>query len=203
MKRIVSVFLLICMLLLCVSCTNGNGSANTNNNNGNVTNSGNNSTNNNGNVTNSGNNSTPTPEPTAYEKLNDSEKLIFDALMIKINSYYSPSDVRVLQAGAYFGTDNPNVSHILDYDNHSCYLQIQSTTQAGTTINKWIDLTLERYAPYPEIEPDTIKQKGDFYEYKTFLDENGFPLFYQQLEIVNVGNINRALKEHWENMGIE
>lgn len=131
-------------------------------------------------------------EPTKYEQLNNNEKLIYDALMININTFYSPSSVRILEITALGYDINGN-----NIKGTSCHLKIQATTQTGQTNNKWIRLTLSDY----EDEYGSYK-KGDFDESSFIVD--GIPLASVKVpeEIASAGKINKALIEYWQEMGL-
>ena len=141
-------------------------------------------------------------EPTQYEQLNNNEKLIYDSLIININSFHSPSSLRILEIGTYavvndeFITDEI-VSRDLDDQDH-CYLKVQATTKTGKINNKWIKLYLKDY----NSESQSYK-KGYFFEPSLYAGLD-LPIFSTKLseESASAANINKALIEHWEEMGL-
>ena len=125
----------------------------------------------------------------AYELLNENEKIIFDALIVNINNFHSPVDVKVLEIRSLgfesFTSIKPDISW------QDCFLRIMSKNGMGATTTEWYRLTLEDYE-------DT--KKGDISEVS--LMDGNVPMFSYQFDYAMPANINKALTEHWEELGL-
>ena len=122
-------------------------------------------------------NSNETSLLSAYDQLSEDEKLVFDALTIALKNFYNPSKVRLLEAGA-MGED-------------SITIKVQGTNMAGGTIT-------ESYILYFKNHQDgynyySKRYKGDVYK----ID------FSYSHDDVSCSKINKALKEYWEEQGID
>lgn len=112
--------------------------------------------------------------------LNNKECEIYEALLIGIKDFYNPQAVRVLEIR--------NIN-----DRGLCYLTITGQNRLGGTLQKFYRLVLN--------DSGYIK-KGELSEYS----DSDYQNIEQNFDIdkyVSVGNINRALKKHWEDLGID
>ena len=85
-------------------------------------------------VPNTGNSTTGQQQETpasAYDKLSNLEKQFFDAFIETVNSFYNPSEVKIMQIG--------DIS-VMDDGNISAFIKIQGTNKLGGTITDWYHL---------------------------------------------------------------
>lgn len=131
----------------------------------------------------SGENTTEEIELSEYDKLTDFEKGIFDAFIINVNDFYNPSEVRFLGFSWY--DDSIKVIRI----------KIQGTNKLGVTLTKWYQLQVYDYT--------LSSSEGEiFYYYKGDMTEMGDWWTIDTDSEVNVGRLNRALTEYWEDLGL-
>lgn len=116
-----------------------------------------------------------TGSKSAIDSLNSDEKLIFDALLIALQDFYNPSQTRVLNVQDPFS------------DGSACKIQLQSTNQFGGTTSEYYHLILSNTA-------FSSLKKGSLVD--------GLNSAMISPEKVSVTNLNKALSEHWENLGV-
>lgn len=111
------------------------------------------------------------------ESLNEQEKLIYEALMIGIKDFYNPQAVRVLE--------------IKKSGDDKCDITITGSNKLGGTIQKYYSLRLV---------DNGINKKGEMTDWTDFKELLKYGKKYDN---VDVGNINRAIKQYWEDLGID
>lgn len=120
-------------------------------------------------------------ELSEYDKLSTLEKAVFDAFIMNVNDFYNPSEVRFLGFTEYYETSK------------SIYLNIQGTNKLGGTITKTY---------YLQVYDNTLSDgKNNYYYYKGDIYEF-FDRSIDSDSEVKVGNLNRALIEYWEDLGL-
>ena len=168
-------------------------------------------------------------EDTAYSKLNDLEKEIYDCFMIMVSNFHNPKDARIYEMYDYKNneenrkklTENPSTSdiNIQRAAADSIKIKVQSTNGLGAQETGIYQLFLSTWcnpvdgAKCKEFIDNTqalgLKmgsalladnksrncKRGDYVE----LDSE--PTFKTSPD-ADIGNINRAIKEHWENLGL-
>ena len=115
MKRIISAFVLL-IILVCSLASCNNSSNNTSNNNTNA--------------------QLPI---SAYENLNVIEKRLFDELIDSVNIFYNPSDVRIVSIAdaTLYASNSPVIQYTGEY---TFILKLKSTNQLGGAITRWYKL---------------------------------------------------------------
>ena len=130
----------------------------------------------------SGENTTEEIELSEYDKLTDLEKGIFDAFIMNVNDFYNPSEVRFLGFDSYFDSTK------------SIRIKIQGTNKLGGTLTKWYQL---------QVYDNTLSSGGQIYYYdKGDMTETGDWWIIDTDSEVNVGRLNKALTEYWEDLGL-
>lgn len=133
-----------------------------------------------------------TPPPSAYDQLNDEEKLLYEALIIWTTKF-EHHDTRVLAVGN-MTLESKKVAIQLQYSENE-YLGQTGNIIGQKTVNKpyWMGLS--------ETSSEIIEQKGVSSGYSNVID-----VIHDKNGNVDCGNINRALKEYWdtyyEDMGL-
>jgi len=144
----------------------------------------------------------PEPEPTAYEKLNANEKIIFDALMINFDKFVAPSTIRITKIikGADNGAwDNcgDKIPTVGTLNNNSVgisiTLKLTGENGNGQKINDYFSLQL--YDGTGE-----RNKRGNIVE----ISDYTLSIFLEQDEFTyaNPGKINKAIIEYCEEMGL-
>ncbi|MDD4070714.1 MAG: hypothetical protein PHF05_09765 [Candidatus Izemoplasmatales bacterium] len=121
-------------------------------------------------------------EVSEYDKLSTLEKGIFDAFIMNVNDFYNPSEVRFLGFTTYFDSTK------------SIYVKIQGTNRLGGTLTKWYSL---------QVYDNTLSDGDQIYYYdKGDMTETGDWWTIDTDSEVNVGRLNKALTEYWEDLGL-
>ncbi len=125
-------------------------------------------------------------ELSAIEKLNEDEKVIYNALLVASEQFYNPSGLRILELS------KPFENGIGVYNSHF-YVKIQGVNKAGGTITDVFIITTEN---------DEMFGAGDVRDREVSIYPKLTEIPKELWEEEHVGNINRALKEHWEILGL-
>lgn len=127
---------------------------------------------------------------TPIDELIEEEKVIFDSLLVNINDFFNPSEVRILEIGNY--SENQPTELCPDGEK-DCYIKINGTNRAGGTIIQVFKLVLMNYRVV--YDGKTIYyEKGDLTEETSEINS--------KYNAVDIGRINKALKYYWnEKMG--
>jgi hypothetical protein len=115
----------------------------------------------------------------AYNKLDDFEQDVFNSLLININDFYNPSEIRVIGASEYEDEDG------------YVFIEIQGTNRIGGTINRWYLLQIE--SGYVGA---TYMNRGDI------IDVDDWSLDITVDGGFDCGGINSALNKYWEDLNI-
>ena len=198
MKKFIAFLIVVCFVFSFSSCV-----ANTSNSQNNTTNNSQNNT------TNNSQNSPTIPEknPTAYEQLNQNEKIIFDALIINFDWFYVPSSVKItkIYEGLGFEWDNcgETIPTKATYDlsirtGISITLKLNLENESGNNAQTYISLNLTDGTLANEISG---YKKGHLEVIEK--DSQRFPIFASEPEFLyaNPGKINKALAEYCNEMG--
>lgn len=133
-----------------------------------------------------GGNNTPTVEvESAYDKLTEDEKLVFNALKMNLSSFYEQSSVRIVAAGK-LGT---NTGHI--------DLKIQGKNKLGGTVTKIYTLCYKTTTWTSDSGKTYTSYVGEMYEPSELVQS-----FFKEKDDVSIKRLNAALKEYFEDMGL-
>lgn len=161
-------------------------------------------------------------EESAIAKLSDIEKQIYDALLVMLNDFYNPASVRVMELTdyedrseyreKYAGKISDDIWATLARPD-TVVIRLSGENRLGGTLNNYYMLCLSTWTtPCHESNKTYIKAAqlmgkstlpyvgniGDYDE----LDTSEIHLYTKwPLPDSAVGNINRALKEHWDILG--
>lgn len=143
------------------------------------------------------------------DKLSRSEKVIYDSLMEGIDDFYCPQEVRVLECSGILLQDDDQNPYFIDKDIAHCYINISAPTKAGATSNEVFCLVTDENgsSKYP---------RGSMWTYEDVYDSANSYGFDAEIvgfsksdyhvtpdDEIDVGKINNALKEHWEELGLD
>ncbi len=164
--------------------------------------------------------STTTVETTAIEALTEEEQLLFDAL-IKMTTadFYEPSKIRVLEIGDYSDNSKYAKDDIL-YGPSTVVVRLQGENRVGGTLNHYYKVCIIG-AEVSETMKDYVENLKEYAQLQKILNGKdmsfdllnyeGDPGDYEQQDddfklsstssAFDVGDINRALKEYWKDMG--
>lgn len=143
---------------------------------------------------------------TAIESLSSEEKQIFDALVIAADNFYTPQSIKVLSVKNIFGSVLSDGTVYEDMYGPRCSIEISAENKAGgSTKKKYILWTSEMGDSKNEtvliFAPQVYHKNGTIAEY---YDDKCRP--YQgkerDFENVNIGNLNRALTQYWQDLGL-
>ena len=140
----------------------------------------------------------------AIDSLSAEEKEIFDALIIASDAFYNPQTIKVMSVENHFGTRISDGTLHKDYYGPRCAIEISAENKVGGSFKKTYFLWTDDYWLSDELEnvasnTDFLKaKKGAITEYDTKYRGND-PRPYDD---VNIGNLNRALTQHWEDLGL-
>ncbi|MBE6559886.1 MAG: hypothetical protein E7662_02070 [Ruminococcaceae bacterium] len=159
-------------------------------------------------------------ETTAIEALNEEEQLLFDAL-IKMTTadFYEPSKIRVLEIGDYSDNSKYAKDDIL-YGPSTVVVRLQGENRVGGTLNHYYKVCIIG-AEVSETMKDYVENLKEYAQLQKILNGKdmsfdllnyeGDPGDYEQQDddfklsstssAFDVGDINRALKEYWKDMG--
>lgn len=160
-------------------------------------------------------------ETTAIEALSEDDKLLFDALIkMTVDHFYEPSKIRILEIGDHSdGTIYKKDD--LNYGPCTVVVRLQGENVIGGTVNHYYKVCIigAEVGDANKERVDTLKYLYGNDAYAELLDYEGSPGDYAQLDddyeflhikynisntaslFFNIGNINRALKEYWEDLG--
>ena len=161
--------------------------------------------------------SVTTTPPTAREQLTSHESDVFEALIKMITAdFFEPSAVRILELGEYttstFVFDDDTK---VDYDvPHTVVVRLQGENRVGGTLNHYYrvcvvagegtsDTAKEQIRYYEEYgwgSEYILKYKADVGDYVNLGDTYELQESYRGVEY-DIGRINKALAEYWEDMG--
>jgi len=185
MKKIFAILLLLSITVSLVACGNSN---DTDMQNDSITNDQN-------------DNATEQPEPTAYEKLNYNEKLIFDTLIININNMNNPVSIKVLEVASHSRNEIDNLDDTTS-SLKTYFIRLMGQNASGGTITKWCEIA---YADYTtkDLYGNSIRHKtGEIEAVDSFYSDTKYPMFSSNFYNADVSKINAALQEHWKKMGL-
>ena len=151
----------------------------------------------------------PTPVPTAKDKLNAEELMIFNTFIAVTKDYSDPSKARIIEVGNY----EPR-SITVGQGPDTVIIRIQGENVAGGTGNKYYILVLnggeitgegaeERiafWAARPRAKDMMLQLKAKTGEYAE-TEDGDLIKNWRDYDKVDVGNLNRAIQEYWENKG--
>ena len=156
-------------------------------------------------------------EKTAIEQLNEKEKLLFDALCkITKSDFFEPSAIRVLEIGDYRERTRWGKDSVL-YGPDTIVVRLQGENRVGGTLNHYYLVCIKDGES--QTSQDLVKSlkqlealRGGYME--SILQYSGTVGDYTELSDSykleedlsnsaswNIGKINKALAEYWENLG--
>lgn len=202
MKKLISTLLFMSFILIFVSCT-GNDNYKENTYKPNTENE----------ITNDSKeenlNTPPAPEkePSAYEQLNENEKIIFDTLLINFDWFYVPSSVKITKIHKGLAEEWNNCGETIpteatdDFSMRngiSITLKLNLENESGNNAQTYISLKLTDGTLANEI-PSCKKGHLEVLE----KGSQRLPIFIDQPEFLyaNPGKINKALTEYCNEMG--
>lgn len=153
---------------------------------------------------------------TAKEQLTEKELALFDALVKMVTSdFYEPSAIRVLEVGDLDErtkwADDADLKDML-YGPDSVVVRLQGENRVGGTLNNYYRVCITAAENMSESAQSSIKNNtylgfmdavlrhkgevGDYVELENYegIEEDASDMF-------DIGRINKALKEYWEDMG--
>ncbi len=158
-------------------------------------------------------NEEPPKEETNIEKLTSNEKGLFDAIIkMTKDTFYEPSAVRLLEVGDY---KQNGQAGSLNLGNSVVVIKLQGENRVGGTLNHYYCVVIKEnewsigevdakdYANSLRITGDAklaleIDGKvGDYVE----LDDR-YSIEEDASDTFDIGRVNKALKEYWEDMGL-
>ena len=189
MKRLLSILIVVCLSIVLVSCGNSGYNSNTPSTNTPQTNTPSQPV-------------TPEAELTAYEQLNENEKIIFDAFMIKFDQFYAPTTIRITKiltgyAGSEWdscGDTIPKVaqSTVSKGFGISVTLKLTGETKEGSKFNSLYALVL-----YDGNHGTPETRRGHIYK----VSEAGYGE-EPEFKYASPAKLNKALIEYCEEMGL-
>ena len=190
MKRLLTILIVVCLLISFVSCGNSGNGTDTPSTNTPETN-------------NPTQPATPEPEPTAYEQLNENEKIIFDALMINFDQFLAPSTIRITKI--FTGTAEEwdtcgdtiprEATGTLSRFGIAVTLKISGENASGGKINAYYILQLvDGDEDIEYFERGRLTKISD----KTL----SFYLEEPEFEYASTAKLNKALIEYCDEMGL-
>ncbi len=164
----------------------------------------------------------PEPEPKARDLLNTEELALFTAITkISTATFYEPSKVRVLEIVDYDQRTTRDKDSIF-YGPDTVIVRLQGENRVGGTLNHYYRIVIvgaentseegqESIAVYERAYSlgvgfrdslmDYKGEIGDFIEYDDEYVERYSQYWRMYGATFDIGNINRALAEYWEEMG--
>lgn len=146
-------------------------------------------------------NTTEQPELTAYEKLNYNEKLVFDTLIININSMNNPVSVKVLEVASRSNKELDNLDDSTS-SRKTYFIRLMGQNASGGTITKWYEIAYADYTTESSYGDDIKHKKGEVKAVDSFYVDTDYPLFSVNFYNADISKINAALQEYWEKMGL-
>ena len=145
-------------------------------------------------------------EESAIDKLEEKEKRIYDALLIMLNNFYDPSSVRVMELRDYTDRSKYRES-TLERDKmlagpDTVIVRLSGANRLGGTLNNYYLLCLSDFTtPYFSSLRTSLTSAGLIGDYAELAPSDSQITRGWKFSDSSVGNINRALKEHWEILG--
>ncbi len=153
-----------------------------------------------------------TPQ-SAIEQLTENERNLFDALVkMATDDFYNPPSVRVLEIGdlnekVKWGEEYPGL-----YGPDTVVVRLQADNRAGGTLNHYYRVCIVAAENMDENAQTLVKSYSILGDWERVLDFKGEVGDYVELkdnysfeksatDMFNIGNINKALAEYWEDMG--
>ena len=153
---------------------------------------------------------TPTKEPTPIEALSSKEKLLFNAIIkFTKEDFYEPSKIRVLDVGDYTSRTSS------EYGPDTVIVQLQGQTSLGSTATQYYIVVIKdgenkNMEEFQQHAYNAAVLSGDRYkalQYKGKVGDYGEAPDYYSIEksataTFNVGKINKAIAQYWDDLGI-
>ena len=156
---------------------------------------------------------------TARKQLNKQEEQLVTAL-IKITTadFYEPSKIRVLEIGTYENRTRfeGDPDHVEEYGPDTVVVRLQGENRVGGTLNHLYLLVLvgaenksekaqERLEKLEQLGPgyenNIMTLRGEVGDYVQIADSNKLKDKEHAEEVFNIGKVNKALAEYWEERG--
>lgn len=145
----------------------------------------------------------------AIESLSDEEKQIFDALIIASDTFYVPESIRVYSVKDAYSKpieiDGEPVGG--DHYGPKCLIELSADSRAGISekseyilwTSDWGDKKYDTIAGFSWVEMRLYHKNGTIIEYDPLDHDASMAVQHvTEFENVEVGNLNRALKEYWD-----
>ncbi len=160
---------------------------------------------------------TTTP-PTAREQLTSHESDVFEALIKMITAdFFEPSAVRILELGEYNTSKSVIGDDGVEYDYdvpHTVVVRLQGENRVGGTLNHYyrvcvvagegttdeVKRRIREYEKYGSWSEAILEYKADVGDYVNLGDTYELQESDKGVEY-DIGRINKALAEYWEDMG--
>ena len=146
----------------------------------------------------------------AIDQLTKVERHLFDALVKMITKdFFEPSAIRVLEVGDYINRNQWGEYSTL-YGPDTVVVRLQGENRVGGTLNHYYIVCI-RAGERPDSQRSidswagdietllSLGYKGEVGDYAELSDNYSFK--EDAADIFNIGRINKALKEYWEDMG--
>jgi len=151
-----------------------------------------------------------TTEASAQDQLSELENKLFKALIkMTKDHFYNPSTVRVLEIGSHFDRTTYDKNTTL-YGPETVVVRLQGDNRAGGTLNHYYKVCITAAENTSADGKASIKDRAILGWDDLLLDLKGEVGDYAELEDstkvyssnrFDVGKINKALKEYWDDMG--
>lgn len=149
---------------------------------------------------------------TARELLTEKERSLFDALIkMTTENFYEPAAIRILEVGDY-EENTANKEDSILYGPDTVVVRLQGENRMGGTINHYYLVCITAAENMTDAGQSMIElrtllgdmeqlldYKGDVGDYAELADS--YKLEASAAELFNIGNINKALAEYWEEIG--
>lgn len=130
------------------------------------------------------------------DKLNDDERLVYDALIVNINDFYDQASLRVLECGEpLYGKDDEQTNLFFSDDEYGCYIKISSKNRMGGTVSDVYCLILSGE------DMGQIWKSSGLKTYSGEIYEDEYEIVTQS-EKIDTSKLNAALKEYCTSMGL-
>lgn len=135
-------------------------------------------------------------ELSAIEKLDGHEREVFDSLILASDIFHNPSSLRLLEISAPQKNTNGG-------DWGQFYVHVQANNNSGGTSTGYYIIITKSNPNYDSLaEQGWIIRKSDSFMDNTLGTNQITSIPLELWETEHVGNINRALAEHWEELGL-
>ncbi|MGN0613786.1 MAG: hypothetical protein ACI4JB_07775 [Porcipelethomonas sp.] len=149
-------------------------------------------------------------EDNPENELSGKEEIIYDSLIEGIDAFYCPQAVRVLECSDIIQLIDDQNPYFIDVDIAHCYINISAQTKAGGTSN-------DVFCLVTDINGSSKYPRGSMWTYEDVIDSvSSYGIaaadlgFYNMSDYqitpddeIDVGKINKALKFHWEELGLD